>query len=68
MNFIGKPGIAKVDFELLSLAISAIEGCGKCIVAHVHELRKAGATSETIQSSIRIAAVVNSAAQAFVIG
>ena len=68
MNVIGKPGIEKVDFELMSLAVSAIEGCGKCITAHVHELRKAGVTSEAIQSTIRVAAVVNSAAQTLVIG
>ncbi len=68
MNIIGKPGIEKMDFELMSLAVSAIEGCGKCITAHVHELRKAGASQEAIQSTIRIAAVVNSTGQALVIG
>ncbi len=68
MNIIGRPGIEKMDFELLSLAVSAIEGCGKCVTSHVHELKKAGATAEAIQSSIRIAAVVNSAAQALTIG
>ncbi len=67
MNIIGKPGIEKVDFELLSLAVSAIEGCGKCVTSHVHEVKKAGATPEAIQSSIRIAAVINSAAQALTI-
>jgi lipoyl-dependent peroxiredoxin subunit D len=68
MNVIGKPGIEKTDFEFLSLAVSAIEGCGKCVTSHVHELKKAGASAEAIQSSIRIAAVVNSAVQALVIG
>jgi lipoyl-dependent peroxiredoxin subunit D len=68
MNLIGKPGIEKIDFEFMSLAVSAIEGCGKCITAHVHELRKAGASSEAVQSTIRIAAVVNSAGQALIIG
>ena len=42
MNVIGNPGIDKVDFELDSLAISAINGCGMCIDAHVHEIEKAG--------------------------
>lgn len=68
MSVIGKPGIEKFDFELMSLAISAVEGCGRCITAHIHELRKAGASDEAIQSSIRIAAVINAAAQALVIG
>ncbi len=31
MNVIGNPGVAKVDFELYSLAVSAINGCGACI-------------------------------------
>lgn len=68
MNIIGKPGIEKVDFEMMSLAVSAIEGCGKCITSHVHELRKSGVSQEAIQSAIRVAAVINSAGQALVIG
>lgn len=67
MNVIGKPGIDKVDFELMSLAVSAIEGCGMCIKAHVAETRKAGIVNEGIQSSIRIAGVINATAQALVI-
>ena len=62
MNVIANPGIEKKDFELLSLAISAINGCGMCIDAHVQELRKAGASAEAIQSAVRIAAVVHAAA------
>ena len=68
MNIIGKPGIAKIDFELMSLAVSAVEGCGKCITAHVAEARKAGVSNEGIQSAVRIAAVLNAAAQAVIIG
>lgn len=64
MNVIGAPGIAKVDFELYSLAVSAINGCGMCMEAHVHEVIKAGVSPLGVQSSIRIAAVVNAAAQA----
>jgi alkyl hydroperoxide reductase subunit D len=50
------------DFELWSLAVSAINGCGMCIDAHEHELRKAGLTTEQIQAAVRIASVVNAAA------
>ncbi len=64
MNVIGSPGIPKIDFELYSLAVSAINGCGMCIEAHNHEVLKAGITKLGVQSTIRIAAVVNSAAQA----
>jgi alkyl hydroperoxide reductase subunit D len=67
MNVIGSPGIEKVDFELYSLAVSAINGCGMCIDAHVHEVTKAGVSRQGVQSCIRIAAVINAAAQATVI-
>lgn len=67
MNVIGAPGIAKLDFELMSLAVSAINGCGMCIEAHNHELLKAGASKVMLQSAVRISAVVNAAAQALVI-
>ncbi|HLJ18789.1 MAG TPA: carboxymuconolactone decarboxylase family protein [Stellaceae bacterium] len=62
MNVIGKPGVAKPDFELWSLAVSAINGCGMCIDAHERELRKAGFTAEAIQAAVRIAAVVHATA------
>jgi alkyl hydroperoxide reductase subunit D len=64
MNVIGNPGIAKADFELYSLAVSAMNGCGMCMEAHVHEVSKAGVSKLGIQSAIRIAAVVNATAQA----
>ncbi len=62
MNVIGKPGVAKPDFELWSLAVSAINGCGMCIDAHERELRKAGLGTEAIQAAVRIAAVVHAVA------
>lgn len=64
MNVIAKPGVDKVDFELMSLAVSAINGCGMCIDAHVAEVTKAGVTKQGVQTTIRIAAVLNAAAQA----
>jgi len=67
MNIIGKPGVPKVDFELMSLAVSALSGCGMCINAHVAEVRKAGISNEGIQSTVRIAAVLNATAQALAI-
>lgn len=68
MNVIGSPGIAKVDFELMSLAVSAINGCGMCMEAHTHELGKAGISKTGIHSTIRIAAVIHAAAQTLTIG
>jgi alkyl hydroperoxide reductase subunit D len=62
MNVIGSPGIDKLDFELLSLAVSAINGCGLCITSHEKKLRAHGITREQIQSAVRIAAVVHAVA------
>jgi len=64
MNVIGSPGIPKVDFELMSLAVSAINGCGMCMDAHVHEVIKAGISKTGVQSAVRIAAVINALVQA----
>lgn len=62
MNVIGNPGIEKVDYELICLAISAINGCGLCIDSHTKVLLKNGMSHEGIQSSVRIAAVLNAVA------
>jgi len=62
MNVIGKPGVDKADFELWSLAVSAINGCGMCIDAHDKFLRAAGTTPEQIQAAVRIASVVHAVA------
>ena len=62
MNVIGNPGVDKADFELWSLAVSAINGCGMCMDSHEKVVRKAGLTLEQVQTALRIAAVVNAAA------
>lgn len=58
MTVIGNPGIEKLDFELYSMAVSAINGCGMCINGHEAGLRKLGASAQTIQTAVRIGAVV----------
>lgn len=67
MNVIGKPGIEIADFELMSLAVSAINGCGLCVNAHVAQVRYAGISNEGIQSSVRIGAIINAVKQALAI-
>jgi alkyl hydroperoxide reductase subunit D len=62
MNAMANPGTAKENFELWSLAVSAVNGCGKCLVAHERILREAGVTTEQIQAAVRIAAVVHAVA------
>ena len=67
MNVIGNPGIEKIDFELYSLAVSAINGCGMCIDAHINEVVKGGISKQGVQSSVRIASVINATAQVLMI-
>ena len=62
MNAITTHGISRADFELWCLAVSAINGCGMCIVSHEKAVREAGITIQHIQAAVRIAAVVNAAA------
>ncbi len=59
MNVLANPGVDKADFELWSLAVSAINGCGMCLDAHEAELKTRGLPAPAIQAGLRIAAVVN---------
>jgi alkyl hydroperoxide reductase subunit D len=63
MNILGSPGIAKADFELLALAVSAINGCGTCVASHERQLRAHGLEREAVQSAVRIAATVHAVAR-----
>ena len=62
MNVIGSPGIAKADFELVSLAVSAVNGCGRCVTAHERVLRQHDVSREAVQSAVRIASVIHAVA------
>jgi alkyl hydroperoxide reductase subunit D len=59
MNILANPGAPKIDFELWSLAVSAINGCGACLDSHEAELRKHGVGNVQVQAALRIASVVN---------
>ncbi len=63
MNVIASPGIARADFELLALAVSAVNGCGSCVASHERQLRQHGLEREAVQSAVRIAATVHAVAR-----
>jgi alkyl hydroperoxide reductase subunit D len=63
MNILANPGVEKIDFELWSTAVSAINGCGACLDAHEGELKKHAVPSTHIQAALRIAAVVHAASR-----
>ena len=62
MNVMARPGVDKVDFELWSLAVSAINGCGMCMESHEKVVRQGGLSAEQVQTAVRIAAVVHAVA------
>ncbi|GGS70445.1 carboxymuconolactone decarboxylase family protein [Nonomuraea spiralis] len=62
MTVIGNPGVDKTDFELWCLAVSAINGCGRCLESHEQVLRGAGMPREHVQEALRVAAVINATA------
>ncbi|MBV2357689.1 carboxymuconolactone decarboxylase family protein [Streptomyces sp. J2-1] len=61
VNVLGDPGVDRVDFELWSFAVSAVNACGLCLDAHEQALRAAGVDREVVQEAFKIAAVVQAA-------
>ena len=64
MTRIANPATTKLDFELMSLAVSAIHGCEMCVRSHEHSLLELGATEAQVHDAVRIAASVFGAAVA----
>ncbi len=59
MNILANPGVDKSDFELWSLVVSAINGCGMCIDSHEKQLLTHNMSVASIQAAVRIASVVH---------
>ncbi|MDT5220897.1 MAG: lipoyl-dependent peroxiredoxin subunit [Mycobacterium sp.] len=64
MNIVGNPGVDKATFELWSFAVSSINGCSHCMVAHEHTLRESGIDREVVLEALKVAAIVSGVAQA----
>ena len=58
MQIMMKPVTGKEFFELMSLTVSAVNGCELCVNAHEDSLIKLGTTEERIFDAIRIASLV----------
>ncbi|HYO73244.1 MAG TPA: carboxymuconolactone decarboxylase family protein, partial [Archangium sp.] len=52
----------KVDFELVCLAVSAINGCETCVQAHEKVVIEGGLSEDQVHDAVRIASVVHAAA------
>ena len=64
MNRLAQPATNKVDFELFSLAVSAINGCEMCIRAHEKAVIDGGLTPDHVNDAVRIAATMQATAVA----
>ena len=62
MNAIANPGVDHVDFELFSIAVSAVNGCGMCLDSHEQVVAKKGVGKEVVQAVVRIASVIHAVA------
>lgn len=60
MNIMMNPVTGKHLFELMSLAVSAVNGCEQCVKSHEAALISVGASEEQVWDAIRIASVVAS--------
>jgi alkyl hydroperoxide reductase subunit D len=62
MNRLTKPATNKTDFELFSLAVSAVNGCETCLQAHEKVVIEGGLSEEHVNDAVRIAATMHAAA------
>lgn len=60
MNLMARPVTGKEFFELVSLAVSAVNGCEMCVKAHENSLVELGAKEERIFEAVRMASVITS--------
>lgn len=60
MSIMMNPAMGKGLFELMSLVLSAINGCERCVTSHEHSVKEQGADEPRIYDSIRLGAVIKS--------
>ena len=58
MTIMVRPVLGKIFFELLSLVVSAVNGCETCVNSHEQAVRHEGGTQELIFDAIRLGSVV----------
>jgi alkyl hydroperoxide reductase subunit D len=68
MNRLMQPATNRTDFELMALAVSAINGCEMCVRAHEKTVAEGGLTPDHVNDAVRIAATIYAAAVALEAG
>ena len=64
MNRLVQPTTSKVDLELFSLAVSAVNGCEACVRSHEKVVIDGGLTEDHVMDAVRIASTIHAAAVA----
>lgn len=60
MSVMMNPVLGKEFFELMSLAVSALNGCERCVTSHEASVKQHGASEARIFDAIRLASVIRS--------
>ena len=60
MNIMARPVVGKEFFELISLAVSAVNGCEMCVKSHEASLIELGSKEERVFEAVRLASVITS--------
>ena len=58
MNIMMTPVLGKEFFELMSIAVSAVNVCEQCVNSHEESVRKLGSTEARIFDTVRLAAII----------
>ena len=58
MSVMMSPAMGKGLFELMSLVLSAVNGCERCVTSHEHSVKEQGAGEPRIYDAIRLGAVI----------
>lgn len=60
MSIMANPVLGKEFFELLSLVVSALNGCEMCVTSHEEALLKHGTSQQRILEAVRLGAILRS--------
>jgi len=60
MSIMANPVLGKEFFELLSLVVSALNGCEMCVASHEDALLKHGTEQQRILDAVRLSAILRS--------
>ncbi len=58
MSVLMNPVMGKALFELMSLVVSAVNGCERCVTSHEHSVKELGAEEQRVYDAIRLGAVI----------